>query len=88
MVIGYSFSDQHIREMVEEAWRSRALQGMFLVDPADRDILNPARHRNRSIWKHQDLEDIPSLGDSIRQISTTFGGDAFEHQKFIRFFQT
>jgi hypothetical protein len=35
-----------------------------------------------------DLEDIPSLGGSIRPMSTTFGGDTFEHQKFMRFFQT
>ena len=41
MVIGYSFSDQHINDVIVEAWRNGSLRGIFLVDPAGRAILEP-----------------------------------------------
>jgi hypothetical protein len=83
---GYSFSDQHINDVIIEAWRNGSLRGMFLVDPAGRPILNPTRHLPVPV--HCDLEDIPSLGESARPLSRTFGADAFSHQEFVRFFQT
>ncbi len=86
MVIGYSFSDQHINDVIVEAWRTGSLRGMFLVDPAGRAVLNRTRHL--AIPLHNDLEDVPSLGGSTRQLSRTFGGDDFSHQEFVRFFQT
>lgn len=85
MVIGYSFSDQHINDVIIEAWRDGSLSGMFVVDPAGRANLNPTR--NLPVPVHNDLEDIPSLGGSTRPLSRTFGGDSFSHQEFLRFFQ-
>jgi hypothetical protein len=87
MVIGYSFSDQHINDAIVEAWRNRNLKGIFLVDPAGRGVLkNPTRSLPVSI--HNELEDIRILGVSTRLISATFAGDEFEHQKFIDFFRS
>jgi hypothetical protein len=85
MVIGYSFSDQHINDVIVEAWRGGSLRGMFLVDPAGRATLNPTWHLPVGI--HSGLEDIPSLGGSTRLLSRTFGGDGFSHQELVRFFQ-
>jgi hypothetical protein len=84
MVIGYSFSDQHINDVIVDAWRNGTLQGMFLVDPAGRAILNPTRALPLAV--HNDLEDVPSLGGSTRTLNRIFGGDAFAHQEFMRFF--
>jgi len=86
MVIGYSFSDQHINDVIIEAGRNGSLRGMFLVDPAGRPILNSTRHLPAPV--DSDLEDIPSLGGSTRPLSRTFGRDAFSHQEFVRFFHT
>ncbi|MFZ1992220.1 MAG: SIR2 family protein [Alphaproteobacteria bacterium] len=84
MVIGYSFSDQHINDVIVEAWRNGTLQGMFLVDPAGRAVLNPTR--GLPLPLPNDLEDVPSLGGSTRTLDRIFGGDAFAHQEFMRFF--
>ena len=86
MVIGYSFSDQHINDVIVGAWRNGTLQGMFLVDPTGRAVLNPTRALPIAV--HSDLEDVPSLGGSTRTIDRIFGGDAFAHQEFMRFFYT
>jgi hypothetical protein len=85
MVIGYSFSDRHINQVIIEAWQTGHLKGIFLVDPAGRYVLNPTPPHH--IKLHSDLEDIPSLGASTRLISSTFAGDEFEHQKFMDFFR-
>lgn len=84
MVIGYSFSDQHINDLLIEAAKNGSLKGIFVVDPEGRAILNPTRHL--PLRMHSELEDIPNLGSSTRLLSATFAGDQFEHQKFISFF--
>jgi hypothetical protein len=74
MVIGYSFSDDHINNVIIEASRNGHLQGIFLVDP-----VGPAVLRG-------DLAAIPRLGGSTRPLSRTFGGnDSYSHQEFMRF---
>jgi hypothetical protein len=84
MVIGYSFSDKHINDLIVDGSRNGNLKGVFVVDPEGRGILNPTRHN--PIRMHSDLDDVSDLGSSTRLISSTFGGDQFEHQKFIDFF--
>jgi hypothetical protein len=84
MVIGYSFSDKHINDVILEAWRGGSLHGMFLVDPAGADILNSTAHL--AVGMHSDLEDVRRLGGSTRLLSRTFGGDTYSHQEFVRFF--
>ena len=85
MVIGYSFSDQHINEALVEASQKGNLSGIFLVDPTGRDVLNPTGPHHIKV--PNGLEEIPNLGGSTRLFSQTFGGDEFEHQKFREFFQ-
>ncbi|MGO9011146.1 MAG: SIR2 family protein [Bryobacteraceae bacterium] len=86
MVIGYSFSDQHINDAIAGASKSGGLKGMFLVNPNGRAVLGNSK-RSLPESMHNDLEDIDCLGGSTRPISETFAGDEFEHQKFIEFFQ-
>jgi hypothetical protein len=85
MVIGYSFSDRHINEAITEAAQRGTLTGMFLVDPAGWDVLNPTPPHQIKV-PHV-LEEVPRLGGTTRLVSATFAGDAFEHQKFMNFFQ-
>jgi hypothetical protein len=73
MVIGYSFSDQHINDAIQEALRAGTLTGMFIVNPNGLDVLPEA------------LKEIRIMGVSARFLSETFAGDDFEHQKFTDF---
>jgi hypothetical protein len=84
MVIGYSFSDRHINDAIYEAWKKSNLVGIFLVDPAGWNVLNPTPPNQIKVPKA--IEEVRRLGGSTRHISSTFAGDAFEHQKFIDFF--
>jgi len=86
MVIGYSFSDRHINDAITEAAQKGTLTGMFLVDPAGWDVLNPTPPHHIKVPNA--LEEVPRLGGSTRLFSATFAGDAFEHQKFMNFFRT
>jgi hypothetical protein len=86
MVIGYSFSDRHINDAITEAAQRGSLTGMFLVDPAGWDVLNPTPPHHIKVPNA--LEEVPRLGGSTRLFSATFAGDAFEHQKFMNFFRT
>jgi hypothetical protein len=83
MVIGYSFSDRHINDVIVEAGQKGTLTGMFLVDPAGWDVLHCTTLRPPMRWRR-----LPRLGGSTRLFSATFAGDAFEHQKFMNFFRT
>jgi hypothetical protein len=85
MVIGYSFSDRHINDAIAEASQRGTLTGMFLVDPAGWDVLNPTPLHHIKVPNA--LEEVPRLGGSTRLFSATFAGDAFEHQKFMKFFR-
>jgi hypothetical protein len=86
MVIGYSFSDRHINDAITEAAQRGTLTGMFLVDPAGWDVLNPTPPHHIKVPNA--LEEVPRFGGSTRLFSATFAGDAFEHQKFMNFFRT
>jgi hypothetical protein len=57
---------------------------MFIVDPKGLGVLN--KHPQAPIRVRDKLEDIPSLGESTRLISSTFAGDKLEHGKLRRFF--
>jgi hypothetical protein len=85
MVIGYSFSDRHINDAITDAAQRRTLAGMFLVDPAGWEVVNPTPPHHIKVPNA--LEEVPRLGGSIRPLSTTFAGDAFEHGKFMNFFR-
>lgn len=84
MVIGYSFHDPHIDDLIRTAGENCDLS-MFLVDPAGIEIfkphINPVGVTNR--WT---LQDVPLIGVSQRPLSSTFSDDKLEHGKLMRFF--
>jgi hypothetical protein len=76
MVIGYSFSDEHINQALI-AGRERGLE-MYLVNPSGLAVLGHDR---------SELSKIPLAGLSTRPLSTTFGdNDDPSFSSFLRFF--
>jgi hypothetical protein len=76
MVIGYSFSDEHINDAILKAWRARTLTGMFIVDPRGLDVLP------------ETLMEVRIMNVSERPLRETFAGDDFEHRKLVAFMKT
>lgn len=83
MVIGYGFGDDHINRLLHET-RARSRFRMFLVTPRGRAVLES--YTNRGLRYPNPLQDIRLVGESMRSLSTTFGGDELEHGKLLRFF--
>jgi hypothetical protein len=89
MVIGYSFRDPHVDQVIQDAAARSNLQ-LFVVDPLGVDVLNENRNpvalinaespRFRELKRHV-------IGASRRSIRATFGGDPAEHAKVMRFFR-
>lgn len=85
VVIGYSFSDDHINEMILEAARQGTVR-MFIVHPRGRAIL--VKQGAAMIPPPEPLrDDIPSLGDSTRSLSSTFKDDEMERDMLYRIFE-
>lgn len=90
MVIGYGFRDDHINEAIKRAGGLGGL-GLYIVDPKGTDAILPPRAgtsavgggRNREGPQFEDF----ICGASRRPLSVTFGGDAIEHTKLMRFFE-
>ena len=85
MVIGYSFLDEHINAVIENAWRNYGL-GTYLVDPRGRDVLRDPKMERAIIRPKRDIEDIKLIGELRRPLSTVFGGNSFAHGELMRFF--
>ena len=84
VVIGYSFSDHHTNRMILEA-AARGRLKMFVVHPEGRGSL--VKQRNAMIPPPEPLrDDIPSLGESSRPLSTTFKDDELERDLLYRVF--
>ena len=84
VVIGYSFSDDHINQMILEAAAGRQLK-MFVVHPKGRSIL--VKQPTAMIPPPEPLrDDIPSLGEFMRALSTTFKDDEMERDLLYRVF--
>lgn len=83
MVIGYGFRDDHIDAIMHQAWQRSGFR-MFLVNPQGRAVLN--KSPLAAIRVPNPLEAIQLIGDSLRQLLSTFGNDRLEHGKFMRFF--
>jgi SIR2-like domain len=82
VVIGYSFSDEHINQMILEA-AARCQLKMFVVHPNGRGVL--VRQPTAMIPPPEPLrDDIPSLGESTRPLSTTFKDDEMERDLLYR----
>jgi hypothetical protein len=74
MVIGYSFGDQHINEIIGQAADQGSLT-LFIVDPAGVSVVEPLTDR---LSPH-------IRGASRRPLSDTFFNDHVEHDKLMAF---
>ena len=82
VVIGYGFADDHINKAILDA-AARGLLQMFVVHPQGRGIL--VRQSGASIPPPEPLrDDIPSLGESTRLLSSTFLDDELERDLLYR----
>jgi hypothetical protein len=82
VVIGYSFSDDHINKMILDAAAGGSLR-MFVVHPEGRGIL--VKQGAAMIPPPEPLrDDIPSLGESTRPLSSTFTDDPLERDLLYR----
>jgi hypothetical protein len=89
MVIGYSFGDQHINDVMIRSAQRRNLQ-LFIIDPHGTDA--PALHnktRGAPIYDKSQIEkelEPTFIGASRRPLTQIFGIDHAEHAKVSRFF--
>ena len=84
MVIGYSFADGHINELLLEGARNAGLT-MYLVNPAGLDIFNGYKGQS---GRGAELLQIPLVGLWTRPLSATFGdADDPSFESFYRFFE-
>jgi hypothetical protein len=82
VVIGYGFADDHINRAILDA-AARGTLSMFVVDPRGRDVL--VKHGGAAIPPPEPLrDDIPSLGESRRSLSTTFLNDQLQRDALYR----
>jgi hypothetical protein len=82
VVIGYGFADEHINRAILDA-AARGTLSMFVVHPQGREIL--VRQRNAVIPPPEPLrDDIRSLGESTRPLSSTFLNDVLERDALYR----
>jgi hypothetical protein len=85
MVIGYSFGDHHINEMIMEAADSGLR--LFIVDPQGVDVLNKQNPMHMQVASALMSRLQPRImGASRRSFTATFGRDRVEHAKLMRFF--
>lgn len=86
MVIGYSFSDVHINEVIGKAASNGHLR-IFVIDPLGVDVMD--KNRNAIIYTPGDFLKLVQphvIGASRRGIREIFGNDKVEHAKVLRFF--
>jgi hypothetical protein len=81
VVIGYSFSDDHINRMIIDAAAGGSLR-MFVVHPHGRGLL--VKQGAAMIPPPELRDDIPSLGGSTRPLSSTFLDDQLERDLMYR----
>ncbi len=89
MVIGYSFSDEHINRTIMDAAGKGHLQ-LFIVDPQGVDVLDklPARVLMRVAGPLMTALNPHLIGASRRSLRTIFGSDPVEFGKLMRFFDS
>lgn len=85
MVIGYSFQDEHINDVIARASREHGL-GTYLVDLRGREVLLDPKMARAAIRPKRDIEDIKLIGELRRPLSAVFSSDPFAHGELMRFF--
>ena len=86
MVIGYSFGDDHINNVIRSAVACGNLR-IFVIDPLGVDVVD--KNRGAQIYTPDQLATglWPYLfGASRRSLREIFGSDRVEHSKVMRFF--
>jgi hypothetical protein len=86
MIIGYSFNDEHINEIVLSA-ADRGQLELFIVDPLGIGVLD--KNASHSIYsEHNLLQRLEPhiVGASRRTLGEIFGADQVEHRKIMSFF--
>jgi hypothetical protein len=88
MVMGYSFSDEHINEAILIAAKEGSLK-LFIVDPGGINIIDK-RGKSAAIpvpkEEFQEILKHRIIGISTRPISSTFNDDTVENARLARFF--
>ena len=82
LVIGYSFRDSHINEVLLRACRQSRLK-VYIVDPAGLDVLQP--DQRAVIRGPNELDDIRIAGMSRRTLDAIFRGDSLQLESLMRF---
>jgi len=88
MIIGYSFSDQHINGAISDAVDRGTLR-LFIIDPLGVDVIDKRNLRLPIRVPDAYVEKLAPriVGASRRPLSSTFGSDNVEHGKLMRFFE-
>ncbi|MCW0159670.1 SIR2 family protein [Burkholderia pseudomallei] len=86
MTIGYSFSDEHINEVICDANEAGANFGIFIVGPDGRSVLDKSHPDNLEYDPQLRLTRLRYIGGSSRLLSSSFRGDQLELDKLLRFF--
>jgi hypothetical protein len=91
MVIGYSFRDEHINEVLQTAI-AKGLK-LFVIDTSGSDVaktLNQTAQPGRIYAKTRLEEDLQTalIGASRRLLREIFGSDEIERAKVMRFFES
>jgi len=87
MIIGYSFQDEHINAVIENASSSCGLL-TFLVDPNGRKALIDPKMRDAGVRPVRDIEKIRIFGEIRRPLSEFMGKqDSFAYGELMRFFR-
>jgi SIR2-like domain len=89
MVIGYSFSDGHIKQAIINAAEKGGLK-LFIVDPAGVDVLDKELPHAPMRVPGPLMSSLNPhiMGASRRSLSSIFGNDRVEFSKVTRFFET
>jgi hypothetical protein len=83
MIIGYSFRDQHINDLIENGVRAGAK--LFVVDPIGVDVLKNAPNRGGDARGFRGRIFASLAGASRRSLISTFSSDHAERSKLYRF---
>jgi hypothetical protein len=89
MIMGYSFSDEHINDTIFTAAKDGDLK-LFIVDPGGVNIIDK-RDKTAAIpipkEEFQEVLERRIIGVSTRPISSTFNDDTVENGRLAKFFQ-
>ena len=86
MVIGYSFSDKHINDIIGDGV-DRELK-IFIVDPCGVDVLDKRPKRLVVRTRDEYMEKLAPhiIGASRRPLTAIFDNDRVEHGRIMKFF--